>query len=145
MGRITARTPFLKPFSKKMSPRLGALTGARLRVIATVQDPRVVQAILAHLARSGAPAPPGPAAAPLCPVLDRAPAPLPDDSGPAPDHHAHARLRPPRTGPPASGPGFAGGGRTWRDAATPAAPAEVAPIVPMRRRGRWSSGARPTT
>jgi len=38
---------------------------ARLRVIATVQDPRVVQAILAHLARSGAPAPPGPAAPPL--------------------------------------------------------------------------------
>ena len=35
--------------------------GARLRVIATVQDPRVVQAILAPLARSGAPAPPGPA------------------------------------------------------------------------------------
>jgi len=35
--------------------------GGRLRVIATVQDPRAVQALLAHLARSGAPAPPGPA------------------------------------------------------------------------------------
>jgi hypothetical protein len=35
--------------------------GGRLRVIATVQDPRAVQAILAYLARSGAPAPPGPA------------------------------------------------------------------------------------
>ena len=76
--------------------------GARLRVIATVQDPLVVQAILAHLARSGAPAPPGPAAAPLCPLLDRAPAPLPDGSEPAPDHDAHARLRRPRTGLPAS-------------------------------------------
>ena len=35
--------------------------GGRLRVIATVQDPLAVQAILAHLARSGAPEPPGPA------------------------------------------------------------------------------------
>ena len=35
--------------------------GGRLRVLATVQDPRAVQAILAHLARSGAPAPHGPA------------------------------------------------------------------------------------
>jgi len=35
--------------------------GGRLRVIATVQDPLVVQAILAHLASAGAPAPPGPA------------------------------------------------------------------------------------
>ena len=35
--------------------------GGRLRVLATVQDPRAVQAILASLARSGAPAPPGPA------------------------------------------------------------------------------------
>jgi len=35
--------------------------GGRLRVIATVQDPLAVQAILAHLARAGAPAPPGPA------------------------------------------------------------------------------------
>ncbi|MBF8287227.1 MAG: insE, partial [Candidatus Rokubacteria bacterium] len=35
--------------------------GGRLRVLATVQDPRAVQAILAHRARSGAPAPPGPA------------------------------------------------------------------------------------
>jgi uncharacterized protein YbaR (Trm112 family) len=33
--------------------------GGRLRVIATVQDPRAVQAILAHLDRAGAPAPPG--------------------------------------------------------------------------------------
>ena len=33
----------------------------QLRVRATVQDPRAVQAILAHRARSGAPAPPGPA------------------------------------------------------------------------------------
>ena len=37
------------------------LTGGRLRVIATVQDPLAVQAILAHLRRSGAPEPPGPA------------------------------------------------------------------------------------
>ena len=35
--------------------------GGRLRVIATVQNPRAVPAILAHVARSGAPAPPGPA------------------------------------------------------------------------------------
>jgi len=35
--------------------------GGRLRVIATVQDPLAVQAILAHLRRSGAPEPPGPA------------------------------------------------------------------------------------
>jgi hypothetical protein len=34
---------------------------ARLRVIATVQDPLAVQAILAHRARSGAAEPPGPA------------------------------------------------------------------------------------
>jgi hypothetical protein len=33
----------------------------RLRVIATVQDPLAVQAILAHLARFNTPAPPGPA------------------------------------------------------------------------------------
>ena len=33
---------------------------SRLRVIATVQDPLAVQAILAHLHRSGAPEPPGP-------------------------------------------------------------------------------------
>ena len=32
--------------------------GGRLRVLATVQAPRAVQAILASLARSGAPAPP---------------------------------------------------------------------------------------
>jgi hypothetical protein len=35
--------------------------GGRLRVLATVQDPPAVQAILAHLRRSGAPEPPGPA------------------------------------------------------------------------------------
>ena len=35
--------------------------GGRLRVVATVPDPLAVQAILAHLAPSGAPAPPGPA------------------------------------------------------------------------------------
>jgi len=35
--------------------------GGRLRVLATVQDPRAVQALLASRARSGAPAPPGPA------------------------------------------------------------------------------------
>jgi hypothetical protein len=35
--------------------------GGRLRVIATVQGPLAVQAILAHLRRSGAPEPPGPA------------------------------------------------------------------------------------
>jgi len=35
--------------------------GGRLRVLATVQDPRAVQAILAYRARSGTPAPPGPA------------------------------------------------------------------------------------
>src|SRR5262249_57469381 len=34
--------------------------GGRPRVIATVHAPRVAQAILASLARSGAPAPPGP-------------------------------------------------------------------------------------
>ena len=39
------------------SPRCGG----RLRVIATVQDPLAVPAILAHLARAGTPAPPGPA------------------------------------------------------------------------------------
>ena len=41
--------------------------GGRLRVIATVQDPLVVQAMLDHLTRSGAPAPPGPPAS-RCPV-----------------------------------------------------------------------------
>jgi len=35
--------------------------GGRLRVIAAVQDPLAVQAILTHLARSGVPALPGPA------------------------------------------------------------------------------------
>jgi hypothetical protein len=35
--------------------------GGRVRVIATVQDPLAVQAILAHLGRSRAPEPPGPA------------------------------------------------------------------------------------
>jgi len=35
--------------------------GGRLRVLATVQDPIAVQATLAYLARSGDPAPPGPA------------------------------------------------------------------------------------
>ena len=35
--------------------------GGRLRVIATVQDPLAVEAIIAHLRRSGAPEPPGPA------------------------------------------------------------------------------------
>jgi uncharacterized protein YbaR (Trm112 family) len=35
--------------------------GGRLRVIATVQDPAVVRTILAHLARTNAPDPPGPA------------------------------------------------------------------------------------
>jgi len=39
--------------------------GGRLRVLATVQAPLAVQAILAHLARSGDPAPPGPAPAVL--------------------------------------------------------------------------------
>jgi len=39
----------------------GPRWGGRLRVIATVQDPLAVQALLASLARSGAPAPPGPA------------------------------------------------------------------------------------
>ncbi|MBI3104163.1 MAG: hypothetical protein HYY95_00990 [Candidatus Rokubacteria bacterium] len=34
--------------------------GGRLRVIASVQDPAVVRALLAHLARSGTPKPPGP-------------------------------------------------------------------------------------
>jgi hypothetical protein len=38
-----------------------ARCGGRLRVLATVQDPRAVQAILAYLARSNTPAPPGPA------------------------------------------------------------------------------------
>ena len=35
--------------------------GGRLRGIATVDEAPTVQGILAHLARSGAPAPPGPA------------------------------------------------------------------------------------
>jgi hypothetical protein len=39
----------------------------------SVQDPTAVRAILAHRGRSGAPAPPGPAAAPLGPLLDREP------------------------------------------------------------------------
>jgi len=41
--------------------RDGQTGGGRLRVIATVQEPLAVQAILAHRARSGAPEPPGPA------------------------------------------------------------------------------------
>ena len=47
--------------------------GGRLRVIATVQDPLAVQAILAHLARSNTPAPPGPA--PPAPAAITSPAP----------------------------------------------------------------------
>jgi uncharacterized protein YbaR (Trm112 family) len=35
--------------------------GGRLRVIATIQDPLAVQAILAHLARARVADPPGPA------------------------------------------------------------------------------------
>ena len=42
--------------------RWRASCGGRLRVIATVQDPAVVRTLLAHLARSGTPEPPGPAA-----------------------------------------------------------------------------------
>jgi hypothetical protein len=40
--------------------------GGWLRVIATTQDLAVVRTLLAHLARSGAPEPPGPA--PLAPA-----------------------------------------------------------------------------
>lgn len=40
----------------------------RLRVTATVQDPLAVQAILPYLARSGAPAAPGPAP-PACAAI----------------------------------------------------------------------------
>ena len=47
------------------------------------------------------------------------PSPMPDDSGPARDHDAHARFGPPRTRPPGPVPGFAGGGWTWRDARHP--------------------------
>jgi hypothetical protein len=47
--------------------------GGRLRVIASAQDPLAVQAILAHLARSNAPAPPGPA--PPAPAAITSPAP----------------------------------------------------------------------
>ena len=77
----------------------------RLWVIATVQDPRAVQALLAHLTHSGALAPaapphpdpphlgspqfspsrpflPGPAAAPLRPLLDRTPVAVQHDAGP---------------------------------------------------------------
>ena len=39
----------------------GPSCGGRLRVIATVQDPLAVRAILAHLARRLSPAPPRPA------------------------------------------------------------------------------------
>lgn len=46
--------------------------GGRLHVIATVQDPLAVQALLAHLARSHTPAPPAPAG----PHVARASAPL---------------------------------------------------------------------
>jgi hypothetical protein len=48
------------------SPRAvrSSSSGSRLRVLATVHDPRAVRAILAYLARSGTPAPPGPAPRP---------------------------------------------------------------------------------
>jgi hypothetical protein len=49
--------PLLRLCPGKTNPRCGG----RLRVIATVLDSPAVQVILAHLARSGVPAPPGPA------------------------------------------------------------------------------------
>jgi hypothetical protein len=42
--------------------------GGPLRVIATIQDPLAVQAILAHLARTPAPEPPGPAPPTSAPI-----------------------------------------------------------------------------
>jgi uncharacterized protein YbaR (Trm112 family) len=62
--------------------------GGRLRVIATAQDPLAVQAILAHLARSHAPAPPGPA--PPAPAALTSPAPQ-RLSPRAPDSRRHTQ------------------------------------------------------
>jgi hypothetical protein len=55
--------------------------GGRLRVIALGQDPLAVQGILAHRVRPGAPALPGPAAAPLRPLRDREPVAAQDGRG----------------------------------------------------------------
>jgi hypothetical protein len=72
---------------------------------------------------------PTPGAAPLCALLDRQPAPAQDGSGLAGDHAADARLRPLEPAVPGPAPGFAR--ETGLDR-TPAAPAEVALIVPVR-------------
>jgi hypothetical protein len=82
--------------------------GGRLRVIATVQDPLAVQAILAHLARSNTPAPPAPAAL-TSPVPQRLSRLAPLTLGGAPGHSAappdtRRRPRPAATPPPAPCP-----------------------------------------
>jgi CheY-like chemotaxis protein len=102
--------------------------GGRLRVIATVQDPLVVQAILAHLRRSGAPSrlalpyPPRPQSgrllarsgprsltlAPLHPRLDREPVAAQDHWGPAGALDADPRLRPLDRALPGPPPGLTG-------------------------------------
>ena len=103
--------------------------GGRVRVIVTVQDPLAVQAILAHLARAGAPAPPGPAppapdaikstppldwtleasrSPPRRPRLDRETAAAQDGSGRAGDRDANPRLRPLERAVPGLPPGFTG-------------------------------------
>jgi hypothetical protein len=56
-GRIWTWPPLMHRVFALACPRCGG----RLRVIATVQDPLAVQAILAHIRRSGAPEPPSPA------------------------------------------------------------------------------------
>jgi len=102
--------------------------GGRLRVIAAVQDPLAVQAILAHLRRSGAPSrtalphPPRPQSgrlparsgprsltlAPLHPRLDREPAAAQEQWGPAGALDADPRLRPLDLAVPGPPPGLTG-------------------------------------
>jgi hypothetical protein len=102
--------------------------GGRLRVIATVQDPLAVQAILATFAALGPPSrpalphPPRPQSgrlparsglrsltlAPLHPRLDREPAAAPDHWGPAGALDADPRLRPLDLAVPGPPPGLTG-------------------------------------
>jgi uncharacterized protein YbaR (Trm112 family) len=141
--------------------------GGRLRVLATVQTPRAVQAILASLARSGAPAPPGPA--PPAPAALTSPAPQcrsrrcprPPTPHPAarpltttprrrriPGGSGRSRCRP-SPSPPRNGrcESAAGSARTWSDAPCPSGDGVSRPYAPSvttpvsRRFDGWVSAS----